>query len=937
MKYKNKLISSILIFTILVQLLLVNIAAAYPSTNVNGKPLNQAMSNKAGFGIYGVESNGTGVKTGIIPPGMTVPQGQKNGEWRYLGYSFEDKVISNPSYPGDYGVVGTKVGGKAYTWKKLQSYPNDYSRITPATNADSGDTQSANQIGIDYCELLEPASEDKPGAFRVWFKVPPYSGYPNGRLMYMTYIIPKNDLINRYSFVYFREEGTNKSLLPGGALYEKNEYPLRPGKSMPVIATAKNFEGYEFTRSITGTSTSGHFGNELTGEAGKTRTGSVSYNSSNEFDVVFYYKPAVSSKKLNVRHVYYDPANNKEISTLEEYATNVKNGESVTESAKTFSGYKFLKYQHNVDSFFTGETSTNPNFDFSFENFGSYDQHYVRFMYVRDDSSLTGQIFTDKSSYAAKSTDVNITIQAKEQTDLTITETSFIKEIGARVTSYSVNGGADIAINKSKTGSSIKTISTDYAPITLTVSSLKDGNNTVTIKGYSWWKDDLGKIEEINTTKTVTVTKTAASKPIAVIEAPTSIHAGDTVEVKGSGSDPTGLSITEYSWTSSNGQAITGTGGSIKVNTPVTLTLKVKNSAGVWSDTVTHTINTENEPPTVKIVVPPTVYLGNDVIVQGYGYDKDGDPLEYYWYKPSDMYGVLEGQISTVYFMDLGIKEFGLTVIDPSGEGAYTTEKTNVIAPYPSVNIQVKGTLKQNRKVTLDGSASTGGSKRVDLDWTKTKWEVESVSGGAAADIKTASSYNGSKTMDFVFKKPGTYKAKLTLTNTLGLSKTEEKTFIIEEDKAPIADFTFVKAGIRDTSDLSSNGKPQGTFEINDLSKSEDGDTIVKRAYFVVFDSDNDGDWDEEMCYVYDLDSTATKQMPYNDSDNLHLRPIGLYKDFNTFDITNINTGNITEFKFKSTHVGRYLFDTIVKEEFGQPTIEQFVTPADRKTGTTYE
>lgn len=938
MKNKSKLnkISIVLIFTLLVQLLVVNIAAAYPSTNVSGKPLNDAMSKKAGFGIYGIESNGTGVKAGVVPSGMQVPQEQKENEWRYLGYNFDDKIISNPSFPGDYsGPGGVKIGGKAYTWGTLKD--TDYSRVTPATNADSGDTQSANQIGIDYCELLEPARVDKPGAFRVWFKVPPYPGYPNGRTMYMTYIIPKNDAVNRYSFIYYRIDGTSTSLLPGGALYEKTEYPLRPGTTAPITATAKNFEGYEFTRSITGASTSGGFGNELTGEAGKTRTGSVSYSSTNEFDVVFYYKKIEAPKKLNIKHVSYDPITKAE-TTFEEYSTNIGKKDAYLDAAKEYPGYKYLQYQHGSSGYSSGTISTDTLFPFTFDDFGNSNEYYVKFMYVKDiNATLTGQILTDKPSYSVKSTDTTLTIQAKEQTDVNVTDATDIQEIGAKIVSYSINGGAETTINKIKTGSSIKTISTDYAPINLTVSSLKDGNNIVTIKGYSWFKDKLGTIKEVNTSKTISVFKTATSKPVATIDAPTSAHVGNTVEVKGSGSDPAGIAITEYQWTTSNGQTLTGTGGSIKVDAPVTLTLKVKNSLGVWSDPVTHTINTENEPPTAQIIVPPTVLMGDDVNVLGIAQDNDGDPLEYYWNTPSGMNGTLEGNSGTVYFMDLGIKNFGLTVIDPSGESASATAQTEVIAPYPSVNIQAKGTLKENRKVTLDGTASTGGSKRVLLDWTKAKWEVTAISGGTAADIKTASSYNGSKSMDFVFKKPGTYKAKLTLTNTLGLSKTEEKIFVIEEDKAPIADFTFVKNVIRDPKDPSSSGLAQGTYTITDLSKSEDNDSIVKRAYFVTFDSDNDGDWDEEMCYVYDLDSTATKQMPYNDSDNLHLRPIGLYKNFATFDIANINTGNLTEFKFKFTHVGRYLFDVNVKEEFGQPTIDQFVTPGDRKTGTTYE
>ncbi|WP_291633736.1 hypothetical protein [Clostridium sp.] len=456
------------------------------------------------------------------------------------------------------------------------------------------------------------------------------------------------------------------------------------------------------------------------------------------------------------------------------------------------------------------------------------------------------------------------------------------------------------------------------APVTLTL-KVKNSDNV--------WSDIVTHVIDI---------EAVTSKPIAIIDAPTSTHTGTTVEVKGSGIDPTGLAITEYLWTTNNGQSLTGTEGNITVNGRVTLTLKVKNSADVWSDIVTHVIDIENEGPTVTINVPPTVVMGNDIYVSGRGQDPEGDELEYFWNKPHDAYGLLEDKGGTVYFMSLGIKQFGLTVYDTTGDGAYAEDETNVIAPVPYVIINTNGTLKENRKVTLDGINSNSGSQRFELDWTKAEWEITAVSGGAATDIKTATSYNGTKTMDFVFKKAGTYKAKLTLTNTYGISNTGENTFVIVEDKDPVADFTLAETILRDPDNPASNGLYQGTFKISDLSKSEDADIIAKRAYFVTFDSDNDGNFNEETCYIYDLSFNGTKQMPTNASNNLHWRPIGMYKDFKLINIDNMNTGNIQEVSFDSTHVGKYLFDLVVKEEFGQTTIEQFITIDDKKKGDTY-
>lgn len=48
-------------------------------------------------------------------------------------------------------------------------------------------------------------------------------------------------------------------------------------------------------------------------------------------------------------------------------------------------------------------------------------------------------------------------------------------------------------------------------------------------------------------------------------------------------------------------------------------------------------------------------------------------------------------------------------------------------------------------------------------------------------------------------------------------------------------------------------------------------------------------------------------------------------------------TGNETEVSYETTHVGEYRFMLEVQEEFGQPTIEAFVTASDRKKSNTWQ
>lgn len=742
-KSSIRCLTCFIVLLIIYQTIFTNTVLAYPATNVGGKPLNNAMSTQVGFGIYGIASNGTGVATGVIPSGMTVAQVLQSGQWRYFGYNYDNNLISNDAFPGDYsGPTGTKIGGKAGTWRNTSA--TDYSRITKATNADSGDSKSAKDIGIDYCDLIQEASASTSGSFRVWFFVPPTSSYPNGRTMYMTYIIPKDDTVNRYSFIYYRIDGTSTSLLSGGTQYEKNTYPFKITQSQSVSFTGKSFPGYEFTRSITSTSTSGGFANEIQGDSGKTRTGTLSYASTNEFDVVFYYKPIV-----------------------------------------------------------------------------------------------------------------------------------------------------------------VVTPPVDPPPII-------PGDPT---------------------------------KPVAIINAPSSVLEGSSADIVGSGTDSGGLPIIDYEWTST-GSPLTGTGGSMIINGYVSLSLRVENSLGVWSDIVYHTISTEAvpdpppppEPPTAHIFGMSSVVIGEDCSLYGYGSDPDNDIVSTSMSISPTYNGSNSGGTALVWFSTVGFYTATLTVVDSTGLSDTASMLVQALPAYPTAYIEKFGVEKENRKVTLDCfNFSNSGSKRFAIDWSKTQWELTPISTGLTQnEIKTSESYTGSKTINLLFKKPGQYKAKVTLYNTAGYSNSNEIILNIIKDELPIVNFNLNSNNLkRDPNDLSPSGLAQATIKITDNSMTNDGDTIAKRGYVICFDTNNDGKFDNEQCYIYDLDYVGNT-LPFTDSLNAHLKPICLYKDIKSIDINPINTGNKTSFELKTTNVGKFVFEEIAIEEFGQPTIDAFVNQYDRKVGNSF-
>lgn len=366
-----------------------------------------------------------------------------------------------------------------------------------------------------------------------------------------------------------------------------------------------------------------------------------------------------------------------------------------------------------------------------------------------------------------------------------------------------------------------------------------------------------------------------------------------------------------------------------------------------------------NNPPIARINAPSVVVLGDDVFISGMGIDPDGDPLTYDWYySPEEgVNGELKDRGSMMWFDKLGDFNFDLVVTDDKGASGADSKVIKVVEPVPVVNIQYAGTLKENRKIVIDATSSTGGSKRYPVDWSKAIWSVSAVSGGTNQDTRIQTHTEGStdgtilvdsskginnslntlQKFDMLFKKPGVYKLSCTVTNTYGNSSYEEITLNVVKDEAPVANFATPSVIYRDPNNNAPNGYAQASIDFTDDgtpqngSYSKDGDIIAKRAYIVCFDSNNNGDSSNEMSYMYCEDYNGTNQIPWNYSLNTFWKPYVLFKDFNPMDINNYNTGNLNNVKFLSTHVGKFKVAEIVLEEYGQDTIPQFITKQDKR------
>ena len=169
-------------------------------------------------------------------------------------------------------------------------------------------------------------------------------------------------------------------------------------------------------------------------------------------------------------------------------------------------------------------------------------------------------------------------------------------------------------------------------------------------------------------------------------------------------------------------------------------------------------------------------------------------------------------------------------------DGQYQVSDTVTItveAPKIEAVIDVSGELKQNRTVILDSTQSSAGD---------VAWEVEPLGQDVTQeDIKWENGINTGTIQKVLFKKPGVYRVTLKV-QADGVVEKVEKEITIEEDLAPIADFSVDSVFYREAA----YGQ-KARVPLKDLSYSSDGDVIGKRIWTVKYDKNNDGIFEDEQ------------------------------------------------------------------------------------------
>jgi hypothetical protein len=268
-----------------------------------------------------------------------------------------------------------------------------------------------------------------------------------------------------------------------------------------------------------------------------------------------------------------------------------------------------------------------------------------------------------------------------------------------------------------------------------------------------------------------------------------------------------------------------------------------------------------------------------------------------------------------------------VTVTDNGGLTDTDSCEVRVDPPYPNAILSFTGMTLENHKITLSASNSRSPS-RYPIDASKTRFTITAVSGCTAADIKYNGSLEGITTKDILVKKAGTIRVDLYVENTAGHSSTTFVFIDISPDLPPIADFEIPKFTIRDQVDAS--GNHYGLVTVYNISRCVDGDTIGHVRITFRYDSDNDGDFEDEI-----------RKVLYDSNDN----PSGsntYYTDRPSVILYN-STNNSATMAYPSAltgpghTVGKTMFDIEVEELLDNTnSIPEFITVDDVKKDNSF-
>jgi hypothetical protein len=492
--------------------------------------------------------------------------------------------------------------------------------------------------------------------------------------------------------------------------------------------------------------------------------------------------------------------------------------------------------------------------------------------------------------------------EIEKQAEMRVVEDSSLP-VGAKKTfkaQVRTNGSTwkDVAAYQwSSDASSVATVSSNGEVTTKAI-----GNANITAS----WKDDNFHLQASATVKVigdnglaVTGTSKACFK-----DGSTTLKA--TLYKDGVASDVTNTAT----WSSSDTSVATVSKGVVTFKKVGSTTIKATSSnmsdtfeLSVTDCSVTPPEVEDPNPPTVEIYGPTKVKAGEEFSLYASASVEGGTIDRYEW----DFHGADGGEpkdanLNGLYYLEQGEKYVTVAVEDNQHRWAYDDHTIEVTPPTPRASMKVGGTFKQNRKVTIDSNSSSPKYFPI----TESYFTIEPLEGQSIDSIYTLST-KISKTdkalkvsdeghVELLFKETGEYKVYHYVRNKAGLSDDTDKIINIEADQIPKADFTAVTTLFRE--DVKEQPEhSSAVIKMTDKSSSPD-DKIGKRIWTYKYDSNNDGNFNDEESILIDDTNKEQVEIPIVEK------------------------------------VGKYQIELEVFEDFGQPTIEEFVDLSYDKTKT---
>ncbi len=297
----------------------------------------------------------------------------------------------------------------------------------------------------------------------------------------------------------------------------------------------------------------------------------------------------------------------------------------------------------------------------------------------------------------------------------------------------------------------------------------------------------------------------------------------------------------------------------------------------------------ENNPPVCTLYAPQSVRAGDVFGAVLNAYDPDGDSLicDIISYPANTVSTTSDYKAKSLWYdkQYSGTTQVIIGTATDGKDGAGDSKYVAVTAPIVDARINVSGTLKANRQVSISDGSDTPKYYPI----ASRSWSITPVTAGlSSTDIKYSGGLAGVQSKDLIFKRPGQYRVTLTVTNSAGYSASTERIIDIQEDMAPVADFIGAETVYRNP-----QAANQVTYELFNKSYSPDNDYIGKMQVYIRHDSDNDG-----------IFTSHTWTLAYDGASK---------------DMLPLTLGSI----------GKYQIRLVVTESFGQPTLSEYLTVSD--------